>query len=591
MAMAEIKAIDAFRRQFFKERINRVRKHGILILDEACLLMHDERAEKDVVVTDTFSNDRAHGAISHFIAGIAQSWWGPRQGGAEDTTSSRPLFGFYAHFLPQVSFDLVFEFRAPDLAPVMVWRIDARGNADALPIPNDDGEFRDQTGTFLDLRFGWSWLAQTYASERSMVAAEVETGYVIGLRPAATDGSEHPLERADPEVDELVDRYGRTRFDCVEILNLPDVAEMPFASEVFCDSLLARFLPGIPVEIFVLASSEHFINIIEEYADQAGVVVDVRHAQSEAKLVLSKGDITQTIDFSYPFLRTLYTARSFPDGVKAFINPVIEQVSGAHDIHLRMVATLPEHIISIDEFGVATVEGQDGELVSRSNLFRLSGQLWTGSDSSNAALLNVLGIDPDTKSRRMDTGSLTACSVCGAPSRVSKNIRPRYSIGDETQRFAGLATERHLIYYVQECDLHTVPLALEPNVGFGELEAAYQSGLVHAKTLLLDVQESPDEGTWTFIGHDVASAVLEPGRINGLLSHFSITIDTIWALAFYPDVLVISSEKPDGPTLERLRHRSREAVHALFPDRLWLIDMVRSIDAHTPALGTVEVAS
>ena len=73
-------------------------------------------------------------------------------------------------------------------------------------------------------------------------------------------------------------------------------------------------------------------------------------------------------------------------------------------------------------------------------------------------------------------------------------------------------------------------------MGFSELEAAYQSGLVNAKTLLLDVQESPGEGIWTFIGHDVASTVLEPGRVTGLLSHFSISIDTTWALAFYPDI-------------------------------------------------------
>ena len=177
----------------------------------------------------------------------------------------------------------------------------------------------------------------------------------------------------------------------------------------------------------MLASSEHFLNIVEEFADQAEVAVKIGYAESEMELVLSKGQITQTIDFSYPFLRTLYTARSFPDGVKAFINPVIDQVSGAHDIHLRMIAALPEYSISIDEFGIATVESRGGELVSRSNLFRLSGQLWTGSDRSNADLLNVLGIDPDTKHRRTETTSLATCSVC-KPARVSKNIRPRYQL-------------------------------------------------------------------------------------------------------------------------------------------------------------------
>jgi hypothetical protein len=189
--MKESKAIDTFRRQFFTERLHKVRDQGILVFDEACLLLNNEESKTDVLVSDTFSNERAHGSIAQFVAGVSASWWTPRQSPTGAQAHLKPAYGFYAHFLPQVSFDIIFEFRAPDLAPVAVWRVDARGTADALPPPETDGDFRDQTGTFFDLRFGWSWIAQEFAAQRAMVAAEVETGYVIGIRAAKPHEDEH----------------------------------------------------------------------------------------------------------------------------------------------------------------------------------------------------------------------------------------------------------------------------------------------------------------------------------------------------------------------------------------------------------------
>ena len=588
--MKESKAIDTFRRRFFTERLHKVRDQGILVFDEACLLLHSEESKADVLVSDTFSNERTHGSIAHFIAGVSASWWTPRQSPSGAQAHLKPAYGFYAHFLPQVSFDIIFEFRAPELAPAAVWRVDARGNAEALPPPETDGDFRDQTGTFFDLRFGWSWIAQEFRAQKAMVAAEVETGYVIGIRAAQRDEDDNG-DQSDPEVMELADRYGRTRFDCAEVLNIDDAQALPFASEMFCASMLERYLPGADVEVFVLASSECFVAMIEEFADQAEVDVKIKHLQSQTYLTLSKGAIVQTIDLAYPFLRTLYTARSFPDGVRAFVNPVIEQISSAHDIYEKLVEVLPDYVLSVDEFGVLTVINERDELLARNSLFRLSGQLWTGSSQSESQLLTLLGLDPVTKQRRTTEQSLSECRVCGAPARVSKNIRPKYSIGDDTQKFAGLATDRHLIYYVQECPLHTIPLELEPGQGYGELEASYQSGLATAKTHLLSVQDDSVQGLWSFVGHDVASAVLEPGRITGIIAHFGLKLDKIWALAFYPDVLVISSSKPNAEMLDRLRHQSRESVHSLFPDRLWLIDMIRPIEPDALPLGVVEIAS
>ena len=54
-AMKESKAIDTFRRQFFKQRLDKVRDQGILVFDEACLSLHNEETKTDVLVSVTFS--------------------------------------------------------------------------------------------------------------------------------------------------------------------------------------------------------------------------------------------------------------------------------------------------------------------------------------------------------------------------------------------------------------------------------------------------------------------------------------------------------------------------------------------------------
>ena len=68
--MKESKAIDSFRRQFFRTRLEKVRTHGIQVFDEAALLIHDPVKDRDVLVTDTYPLERPHGSIQHFMAGL-----------------------------------------------------------------------------------------------------------------------------------------------------------------------------------------------------------------------------------------------------------------------------------------------------------------------------------------------------------------------------------------------------------------------------------------------------------------------------------------------------------------------------------------
>ena len=589
--MKESKAIDSFRRQFFRTRLEKVRTHGIQVFDEAALLIHDPVKDRDVLVTDTYPLERPHGSIQHFMAGLASSWWLPRQPTEDGSRTLQPRCGLYAHFLPQTNFDIVFEFIEGEETPRALWRLDARGRAEPLPPPKSDGDFRDQTGTFLDLRFGWRWLAETYAKERGLVAAEVETGYVIGLRPGVADSDLDPLERLDPAVEELADRYGRTRFDCVEILNADIADELPFAAEVFSHDLLRRYLPSESVEVFVLASSESFLAMVEEFADQDAVVATLIEEASETHLQLSLGPVAHRVAFAYPFLRTLYTARSFPDGVREFIAPLIRQVAVAHEIYERLCRLLADYTIEVDEFGVATISDSGTMQLARLNLFRASNQLWTNSSESESDLLKLVGLDPETKQPITKQASLDNCPICGLDTRVSKVIRPLYSIGDQAQRFAGLSTGQHLIYFVQECPVHTTPLELEPGRGLAELESLYQSKVATATISLLHAEPDLEQGLWFFVGYDAGSLILEAGRVTGLMAHFDISMDEVWGITFFADILILARAKPNAERLTQLRHRAREYVQSLFPDRLWTIDMVRPIDSTALPVGTVELSN
>ena len=79
---------------------------------------------------------------------------------------------------------------------------------------------------------------------------------------------------------------------------------------------------------------------------------------------------------------------------------MIEQVDTGHDIFERLKGALPQHSLSVDENGVLNVRNAEGELCARNSLFRLCGQLWTGSNESESHLLALLGLDPVTKERR-----------------------------------------------------------------------------------------------------------------------------------------------------------------------------------------------
>ena len=458
-----------------------------------------------------------------------------------------------------------------------------------MPPPKSDGDFRDQTGTFLDLRFGWRWLAETYAKERGLVAAEVETGYVIGLRPGVADSELDPLERFDPAVEELADRYGRTRFDCVEILNADIADELPFAAEVFSHDLLRRYLPSESVEVFVLASSESFLAMVEEFADQDAVVATLIEEASETHLQLSRGPVAHRVAFAYPFLRTLYTARSFPDGVREFIAPLIRQVAVAHEIYERLCRLLADYTIEVDEFGVATISDSGTTQLARINLFRASNQLWTNSSESESDLLKLVGLDPETKQPMTNQASLDNCPICGLDTRVSKVIRPLYSIGDQAQRFAGLSTGQHLIYFVQECPVHTTPLELEPGRGLAELES-----LASQRWRQRRFRSCTPNRIWsrtcgslwvTMQVHHFGGGSSHGS--HGAFRHFD---GWVW-ITFFADILILARAKPNADRLTQLRHRAREYVQPLFPDRLWTIDLVRPIDSTALPVGTVELSN
>ena len=175
--------------------------------------------------------------------------------------------------------------------------------------------FHAQTGTFFNLRAGWRALTIAHASHNELVVNTVESGYVIGVR-RGDPTFDNPAERQDQELEHAFSKYVDYGFDTIEFIGSSVAEDYPFAGERYAEWLgnaVGQIGSGT-IELFVLASSEAFISVIDEVCDQRAI--GFQHANSHESLrgSLSLGLLSIELDLGTIFLRTIHTGRSFASG-------------------------------------------------------------------------------------------------------------------------------------------------------------------------------------------------------------------------------------------------------------------------------------
>ncbi|MCA9528389.1 MAG: hypothetical protein KC549_19025, partial [Myxococcales bacterium] len=329
--------VAAFRHAFFAERRALIGRLGPEAFDQGQVLYTCALTGRQLVVQDAFP-EPATGAIGAFVQRVASDWWATRRqfaGEADPGTRFEATAGLYARYLPAVGFDWCLEL-GPE-GPARAWRVDGRERATALALPPDEDTFRDQTGTFFDLREAWAGLvARTVATGQGAVA-EVQPGYVVGAR-VGVPGDPDPAQREDPDFMEHFSAWDPREYDTLEFLNTPETAALPEAWRwpEWLGAGAGAVAAG-EVELFALADSTAFVEAIKDLAAARGA--DVREVADE-ELRLSRGPLSMQIEWARPFLRTLHAGLGFAEGARTFFQPALASLDEGFELLTALRARL-----------------------------------------------------------------------------------------------------------------------------------------------------------------------------------------------------------------------------------------------------------
>ena len=277
--------IDIFRSAFFRDRHEFANQHGASAFDQARTLYRCRRSNRHVIINDGFYGVGRAEEITGLIKSITSDWWSSRVRFTGDNDDLELVVerALYAHYLPEVGSDFVVELHnnigeAPEVegnesqakvseTPIYCcWRVEANGRAHALRPPKDEGMFHAQTGTFYNLRGGLRWLGSAFAQVPELRVCEVESGLFVGVR-SGVPGDPDPASRPDEDLAHAFSAHVDHRFDTIEFLGSAISEQYPFQSERFSEWLgqWASAIEQGTLDIFLLANSERFTEVVEEY--------------------------------------------------------------------------------------------------------------------------------------------------------------------------------------------------------------------------------------------------------------------------------------------------------------------------------------
>lgn len=521
-----------------------------------------------------------------FIESVRQEWWQHRVSIKQDQDKAEidALVGFYGRYLGASGYHLVMEFtldhaRDFSLKPVL-WRVDARTEGIQITFPKDEGEVYSQLGAYLDLRQGWQWLIDESIKAEALVIAEVEPGYLIGVRPGNPLSDENPAEREDPEIEEVFSRFDIERFDTLEFLNNKENEDYPFESECFnawlSDSLTQKLQNG-ELEVFVLSQSQKFFEAIEEVAERRKIEVSLEEKVEEhAKLIFKRGPISIERDFSLPYLWTLHSGRQHHEGAIAFFRDDMERIFSASELYFKVkrhlerahgTTSLKIYVEDEDKLIIREASG------ARRVYVKVSLLEWAAEgtfDAKNGVeqFLTLLGWSANPPQWTTPNHRLSHCPLCEKEARLVKVIRPRLDQKQPKTIGARLRDPlpKHLWgYYALSCPQHRIPIFWVK----GEVLHQSQTQTTH-QILKIDTEvEVDDQGLSIQLlwGEELVGALLDDSARESLRDR-----GALYAYAVTPDLIALSMLPISDETCRRLENNFSQLIAQFGPDRDWRLE-------------------
>ena len=522
-----------------------------------------------------------------FMDSVQRDWWPNRAKVKtdEETAEVEAIVGFYGRYLGASGYALVMEFtpqHAQDftLKPTL-WRVDARPEGVKITFPQDEGEVYSQLGAYLDLQEGWAWLARESIKAEALITAEVEPGYLIGVRPGDPMSELPPSEREDPEIEEVFSRFDAERFDTLEFLNSEESESYPFESERYPTWLpvdVVNALQEGKSEAFVLSQSNRFFEAIEEVAERRKVEVSLE-GDDHPTLIFSRGPLSLRRQFSLPYLWTLHSGRQHHEGAVEYFRDDLVRLFEASEVFFQVRRILsdahgPKALsIEVTEGDLLTIKENQGEGKTwiKISLFEwVTEGVFEGREGA-LRFLQLFGWTSSPPQWRAPTHALDRCPLCDKDARLHKMVRPliERSTAQPHKRVGHLVKERlpeHVeAHYALICPQHRTP------VFWSNREAVHQAYEVQTHQILevssaqsVDLSGLKVELLW---GEELAGALLNENNRETLRER-----GALYACAVTPDLVLLSLLPMNDELRARIEPKCAQMIAQFGPDRDWRLD-------------------
>lgn len=546
---------------------------------------HVESAPR--LVTDRIHLPRVGVTTLELIDSIAADWWPSRREVTEGGAQHRAICGFYGRFICASGFSLVVEFNAAHIAdpelPPTLWRVDGRAEGVELTYPQDEGECYEQLGAYLDLRVGWSWVTRESLKHKALITAEVEPGYLIGVRPGDPLSDEDPAEREDPDIEAVFSRFDIERFDTLEFLNVGLDALPDFKPERFDSWLpeeLAEPLLSGQVEAFVLSRLDRFVDAIEDVAERRQIEVersDMGDDDETPQLKLTRGPLSMTRELAHPYLWTLHSGLQHYEGALRSFRDDLDRLYQASELYFNIRSTLAPELkrgeLSLEvnherelviwshrEVDVASQELMRAPLIDWSD-----GHVFTEREGAQR-FLKLWGWREEERAWHTPKHALDSCPLSDRPASVIRVIRPHDQADAERAlgtRFEGGLPERLWGYYALRSERHITPI-------FWERAAVIERSLNDQTHRVIDIKSSRSidvmgvevELLW---GEELAGSLLHVEVREALRERGG-----LYAYAFTPDLIALSYLDFEPALLDALRPHVELTLAQLNPESMSL---------------------
>lgn len=584
--------LEILRKRFFKTLRAEVLTWGGETLDLAWAFYPEDSAHPDHaparsqnprLVEDRIYLPRLGVPFVEFVSSVQETWWPsrarvnlpPEAEEGEETVTIEAICGFYGRYIGASGFCLVLEFSGSlDQKSLQLWRVDALSDGTALAMPQDEGDAFDLLAGFVDLREGWRWLITRSLRSEMLVTAEVEPGYIIGVRLGDPLSDEDPAEREDPEIEEVFSRFDLERFDTLEFLRSEDAELYPFQEERFYDWLprsQAEALVNGEIEAFVLSQSSRFIDAIEEVAERRKVEVEQVGDEANPLLRFSRGPIWIKRPLSLPYLWTLHSARQHHEGAVEFFSGELDKIYLSSELyfHLKQRLSAPSRsglvqleIVDGSELVITLNDSQKTEQ-ARINLLDWSGESVFEGKEGAERFLKLWGWDEEQLAWVQPKHRLDQCPLCERAARVQRVLRPQ---DDVLSARVGVQLQEKLPegiwgYYSLVCEQHKVPIFWESASQLKEHLRQISHRVIETLSMPIELDGLPIELLW---GDELAGTLLDLETRESLRER-----GALYAHAITPDIIALSMLPLASDQLEAIDPQVDSLLSQRSPDRSW----------------------